>query len=295
MSDDLIPARTVDISAWIERARQDPHAYTERQATEIVLSAIGTLPGFGGHFFLKGGILMAVVYSSPRNTGDLDFTTDLPPDPAFGERLRSRLDAAFPLVTARLGYPDMLLRVQTVRERPYAFAGPRKLSFPALEVGIAYARRGHPAARHLETGASPDTISVEISFNEPLHAVEPIRLSLNGPTVNAYAITELIAEKLRAFLQQTQRNRGRRQDIYDLAHLVERFHLDAAERQLILTTLHHKSQARSITATAGALEDPDLIRRARTDWHTLEQEMGALPDFDERLRVVQRFYRSLPW
>lgn len=74
-------SRTVDIKPWIDRARRDPLAYAERQATEVVLTAIGSLPGLGSHIFLKGGTLMAVVYESPRNTADLDFTTDLPASP----------------------------------------------------------------------------------------------------------------------------------------------------------------------------------------------------------------------
>ena len=53
--------RTVDIKPWIDRARRDPLAYVERQATEVVLTAVGSLPGYGSHIFLKGGILMAVV------------------------------------------------------------------------------------------------------------------------------------------------------------------------------------------------------------------------------------------
>ncbi|GGE89505.1 hypothetical protein [Niveispirillum cyanobacteriorum] len=40
--------RVVNIDAWIERARRDPVAYIERQATEVVLTAIGELPGYLG-------------------------------------------------------------------------------------------------------------------------------------------------------------------------------------------------------------------------------------------------------
>lgn len=97
--------RIVDITAWIERARRDPLTYVERQATEVILAALGELPGYRGRFFLKGGILMAVVYGSPRNTGDLDFTTDLPASPDLGERLRTELDRAFPRVCGRSPAP----------------------------------------------------------------------------------------------------------------------------------------------------------------------------------------------
>lgn len=261
----------------------------------MILAALGGLPGYRGRFFLKGGILMAVVYGSPRNTGDLDFTTNLPASPDLGERLRTELDRAFPRVCARLGYPDLLLRVQTVREMPRPFAGPRHLSFPALKLGIAFARRDDPSARFLQKENSPNAVIVEVSFNEPVHAVELVRLNPDGPTVAAYGITDLIAEKFRALLQQVSRNRYRRQDVYDLAHLADRFSPDATECVAILRTLRDKCAARGIVPTAASLDDAALVERARSEWHTLEQEVGELPDFDACLEKTRRLYRSLPW
>lgn len=287
--------RVVNIDAWIERARRDPVAYIERQATEVVLAAIGELPGYRGRFFLKGGILMAVVYGSPRNTGDVDFTTDLPASPDLPAALREALNRAFPKMTARLGYPDLVLKVQTMQERPRRFAGPHVQSFPALKVNIAYARRGQPDERHLENGTAPNVVTVEVSFNEPVHAIELIQLSLAGSTVTAYGITDLIAEKFRALLQQVPRRRNRRQDVYDIAHLAERFPLDREERATILETLLAKCEARAITPTPASLDDDELIERARADWDTLEQEIGELPDFDNRFEVVRALYRNLPW
>ena len=52
--------------------------------------------------------------------------------------------------------------------------------------------------------------------------------------ISAYGLTDLIAEKFRALLQQVPRNRYRRQDIYDIAHLIERFALDESELVAIL-------------------------------------------------------------
>lgn len=287
--------RIVNIDAWIERARHDPMAYIERQATEVVLATIGELPGYQGRFFLKGGILMAVVYNSPRNTGDVDFTTDLPASPDLSAGLRDALDRTFPKITARLGYPDLMLKVQTMRERPRPFNGPHTQSFPALEINIAYCRRNQPAERHFENGMAPNVVKVEISFNEPIHAVELIQLSLAGTTVTAYGITDLVAEKFRALLQQVPRNRNRRQDVYDIAHLTERFPLDAHERATLLKTFLAKCEARTIVATPDSLDDDELIERARADWDTLEQEIGKLPDFDVCFEIVRTLYRQLPW
>src|SRR5579862_7098481 len=125
--------RIVDIRSWIDRARRDPLAYTERQATEVVLAAVSSVPGYGSRIYLKGGVLMAVVYQSPRSTADLDFTTDLDASSDLPATLRAALDKVLPATAARLGYPDLVMRVQSVKERPRRFGTP-DTSFPALDV-----------------------------------------------------------------------------------------------------------------------------------------------------------------
>src|SRR5208337_1055380 len=182
MSEDA--PRIVDIKSWVDRARRDPAAYVERQATEIVLSAIGSLPGYGSRIFLKGGILMAVVYESPRGTADIDFTTDLEPSPELPANLRDALDKELPRAAARLGFPDLVLRVQTVKERPRPFKT-ADLQFPALYVTIAYAKRGSGAERHILNGQGQHVIELEVSFNEPVHAIEVVRFGASGPSFSA--------------------------------------------------------------------------------------------------------------
>jgi len=286
-------ARTVDIRPWIDRARRDPMAYVERQAVEVVLTAIGGLPGYGSHIFLKGGILMAVVYESPRGTVDLDFTTDLTASPDIGGKLKEELNRALPRATARLGYPDLVLRVQTVKEQPSPFGSPNT-SYPALDVKIGYTLRGK-GERRLAEGQAPHVVDVEVSFNEPVHATEIIRLGISGPSFSAYALTDLIAEKFRALLQQAGRHRYRRQDVYDIAHLVTRFPLDAEEKAAILDSFLDKCAARSIHPHIDSMRDPSVAAHARSDWHTIRQEVGEVPDFDECFSKVNALYRSLPW
>lgn len=284
----------VDIKAWIDRARRDPVAYIERQATEIVLSAIGSIPGYGSRFFLKGGILMAMVYESPRGTGDVDFTTDLTATPEFAVDLQKALDLALPRAAAGLGYPDLVLRVQSIRERPRPF-GSANVTYPALEMSIAYAKRGTKVEERLMRGQGPHVIDIEVSFNEPVHALQVVRLGAQGRLISAYGLTDLIAEKFRALLQQVPRNRYRRQDVYDIAHLIKRFALDADELDSILMGLLEKSAARGITPTIESMSDPNVKERARSEWNTLRQEIGEVPDFDECFAKVEALYRALPW
>ena len=286
--------RTVDIRSWVDRARRDPAAYVERQATEIVLSAIGSIPGYGSRIFLKGGILMAVVYQSPRGTADIDFTTDLEPSPELPSELRHAFDRELPRAAARLGLPDLVLHVQKVEERPRPFKT-ADLLYPALYVTVAYAKRGSKSERHLTNGQGPHIIELEISFNEPVHAIEVVRFGEHGPSFSAYALTDLVAEKFRALLQQVTRNRYRRQDVYDIAYLAERFPPDEAELAEILGSFRDKCAARNIAPTIDSVSNPDVKERARSEWDTLHQEIGKVPDFDECFVKVETLYRALPW
>jgi Nucleotidyl transferase AbiEii toxin, Type IV TA system len=88
-------------------------------------------------------------------------------------------------------------------------------------------------------------------------------------------MTDLIAEKFRALLQQVVRNQHRqqkiyrRQDVYDIAHLVTRFPPDDGERSTILESFREKCAARGITPTADSLSDPRIAERARAEWNSL--------------------------
>ena len=82
----------LDIEQWVERARNDPHKYLERQATEVLLAAICASTGFGDKLYLKGGTLMGLLYQSPRQTADLDFTAGFEPTENLETDLRASLN-----------------------------------------------------------------------------------------------------------------------------------------------------------------------------------------------------------
>ena len=285
---------TVDIAEWVERAKTDPVAYLERQATEIFLTTLGMTKPYSHQVFLKGGILMGVVYESPRQTGDIDFTTIIDPQPGIAEEISEALNGNFPRAAAELGYPDLMCRVQSFRYFPKGETFP-KFEGPAVKMGIGYARRGSPQEKHFHAGKAPKKLEVDISFREPVGAIQIVKHRTAAATFRAYSLLDLMAEKFRALLQQEKRNRFRRQDIYDLDALLTAFTLDADEQQRLLAILREKSAARQITPTQDALEHPETIRRAKEDWNSLELELGGVPDFDECFTRVNGFYRALPW
>ncbi len=283
---------SVNLQGWVEAARADPVLYRARQVTEIVLASIGFSSTLRTELVLKGGALMALAFESPRLTGDVDFTADANPD-GFAERMRAELDAHMPRCALRLGYLDLKCRVQSVekRPRPLNFAGHR---FPAIRMRIASAASALESKR-LDLGQANKVVDIEVSFRDQIYSSQTLRLTDAGVTVRAFTVPETIAEKYRALLQQPRRDRYRRQDIYDIAHLVEGRLLDPGHRALILDILLKKCRSRDIEPTKASIRDPEVVRRAAADWDTLRLELADLPEFTPRYEVVAGYYESLPW
>lgn len=283
----------VDVRTWVAAAANDPVLYRDRQVTEIVLNAIGLAPTLSEALVLKGGTLMALAFGSLRLTGDIDFSADAEPG-EFDRALSEELDALLPKIALRLGYLDLVCRVQSIKKMPRSenFEGH---SFPALLVKIASAARGSAEERNLDRGRASRVVQVEISFRDQVYGSQSLQLSGAGAAVRAFTIHEVIAEKFRALLQQPLRNRYRRQDVYDIAFLLDGHVLDDGDRAIIHRTLLDKCASRDVAVDASALEDPDVVSRAKADWDSLKLELAELPPFDERFEVVAAFYKRLPW
>lgn len=283
----------VDIRKWVELARQNPTLYRDRQVTEIVLGAIGITPSLQSTLVLKGGTLMALAFRSERVTADVDLSALVPPD-GFAEMMRDELDKAMPTTAIRLGYLNLICRVQGIvkRPKPLTFEG---ADFPALEIRVASAVRGTPQEKALLMGQATRILKVEVSFRDQVYAFQELNLAGAGVSVQAFTVHEIIAEKLRALIQQPIRNRNRRQDVYDVALLLEQHAMEAEDKKLIHQTLLDKCGTRQIVPTLVSLDDPEVVRRAEVDWETLKLEVADLPQFAERFDVVRSFYTSLPW
>ncbi|MTE02206.1 nucleotidyl transferase AbiEii/AbiGii toxin family protein [Paracoccus sp. YIM 132242] len=292
--DEELQETVVSIATWVEKAKDNPVTYLERQATEVFLSTLGSIEPYKHQMFLKGGILMAVAYGSWRNTGDIDLSTVADPREGIAEEIQQALDAAFPAMCAELGYPDLMCCVQSYKYFPKGDNFPKNEG-PAIKLRIGYAERNSPQEKHFNERKSPTALEVDISFKEPIGAIQILNFSDTEQKVKAYSLIALMAEKFRALLQQEKRNRHRRQDVYDLHSLCQRFSLDEDERQQLIEIFREKCAARGIEPNKESLEQPEIIERAKADWHTLELEVGELPEFDTCFQAANALYKSLPW
>lgn len=283
----------VDVHAWVEAASANPDRYRDRQVTEIVLAAVGLAPDLKTELVLKGGAVMALAFHSDRMTSDVDFSADADPE-EFAGRIADILNVLLPRAAISLGYLDLVCRVQTIKKmpRPQGFG---EHDFPALLVRIGSARRGTREEERLAAGHASRVLDMEISFRDQVYAYQELNLTDAGVAVRAFTLHELVAEKLRALLQQPIRNRYRRQDVFDIAFLIERHALDNRDREAIHATLLDKCRTRGIEPNAGSMDDSEVERRARADWDTLSLELSDLPPFDERFALVRRLYAALPW
>jgi predicted nucleotidyltransferase component of viral defense system len=290
MSDPSISPRVPDLDAWVEKARANPTQYRQRQVTHILLHAVARTEVLRDTLCLKGGTLMSTVYGSIRQTGDVDFTATVAPEP-FATDFPAILNKALAAAAVDLGYLDLRMLVQKFNRQPRLF---EQALAPALQmtIGIAHDER---TRERLEHGMAIETLGVDVSFKEPVINVQVVEFGKADVSVFAYSTEELIAEKLRALVQQKSRNRTRRQDIYDICWLIEHVPLDEGAHARILAAFLEKADARDLDTGPEALDDPEIRERAAADWDTMALEIGTLPKFDDQYERVRAFYRGLPW
>ncbi len=285
-----VVSKIVDIPNWVDGARANRREYRRRQVVEVLIETISSTEDLKYALLLKGGTLMALAYGSTRATTDIDFTATSE-DQGNVDELAQMLDDGFPAAARKAGYPRLLCRVQKINKKP-----PRDdATFPTYEVRIGSAEAGTDEQRRLEAGQAVDVARLEISFNEFIGASQEIYFE-SDKSLLAYSPEDLIAEKIRAYLQQETRNRRRRQDIYDLSILVEGTQFDADFLQLTLDVLINKCHSRDIFPDIDTFDDEALVDRARSEYHTIQDEVrDQIVDFARDFDIVRDFYRSLPW
>ncbi len=281
-----------DVHQWVE-AEGDPRQRELRQAVHTVLSAVAASHFLSASMLIKGGILLAIRYHGVRYTRDIDFSFDRPFQEFDKELFLEELGKALIASINRLEY-DLDCRIQSHRIQPGNQPDP---SFPALALSIGYAPKGDLARhRRLVAGEAVDTVKVDFSFNEVTLEIENITLT-DGGQLRAYSLSDLVAEKYRAILQQEIRNRPRRQDIYDLYVLFEHLpNISNEEKKKILKSLLRKSESRELNVDANSLRLPSIMERSATDYDQLRSEIaGNLPPFEKAYSTLRDFFESLPW
>lgn len=278
-----------DIKKWVN---QNPEYYAFRQAVHTILSAIAGTPILQTSMIMKGGVLLALSYNSPRYTKDIDFSTATKrPDFDLAD-FRQQLEDSLLYTVETFDY-GLDCRIQSCIQQPKS----GDTTFPAIQVSIGYAYKGGPSHKRLQAGKATEVVRIDYSLNEPVEEIELFELE-EGSIISTYSLVEMVAEKFRALLQQEVRNRFRRQDIYDLHYVLNDHPLrdDPKTKARILERLLEKSRIRMLQVSPDAMSNPEIRRRSKEEYIMLIPEIeGDLPPFDEVYALVEAFYRALPW
>lgn len=262
-----------------------------RKAVHIILVAIADRAEIAEQMLMKGGMLLAIRYNSTRFTRDIDFSTKKKYSEFDHEKFLDDFDAALERAGDRLDY-NLSCKIQSVKLKPLK----EDASFPTLKISIGYAKKDNmKQLKRLKALNSSDVVRVDYSFNELNRKIEKIQIEA-GKNIFAYSITDLIAEKYRAILQQEKRNRSRRQDVYDIYFLINKIKITKEDKCIILESLIKKAESRELKISIASISEKSIIKRSKKDYDKLQDEIKEdLPGFDEAYGLVKAFYESMPW
>jgi predicted nucleotidyltransferase component of viral defense system len=279
------------IAAWIAVA-PDESARELRRAVHTILAAVAAAPTLPGLIVLKGGILLALEYQGDRFTKDVDFSVRQKVQELAPATLVDELRNALALQVEVLDY-GLDCRVQGHELMPPG----EDRTWPTLKIRVGYAPKSD-TSRHgrLQRLNASNTVSIDISYNEVITAIDILDVP-GGGDVRASSLSDLLAEKFRAMLQQPVRNRTRRQNLYDIYRLLPRPELaGSAFRAGVLEALHAKSEGRGIAVEQQSLSNPAVKERSFREYAQLTAEIASeLPDFGAAYAAVQAYYEQLPW
>lgn len=265
-----------EIARWAEAAGVTVAEARIRFAQYAVLRVVASVRQLQSALVFKGGNALDFVWVPNRSTVDLDFSIDpnvsIDPTGAYSwftpESIQGLVDRGRRIVEQSLG---LTLALYGVRQHPPGDAR----TFASIEARLGYAlpdeQRLQLRMRHGAT--SPHIVRIEISQNEPVCAATTVPLD-STRQVRVCTIEDVVAEKLRALLQQPIRNRERKQDLLDIAVILRSRH--ELDRASVAAFLVEKAAARDVPVSRSAFRDPEIARRAGVDYDALKATTRTL-------------------
>lgn len=278
------PASFEHIGEWAKSHRRPVVEARLRFAQYGILLAIARSRALRPLLVFKGGNALDFVWQANRSTRDLDFSVD---GSSLEEgELSSRLQFALDAVGRSI---EVFYRVHRILRRP---PGADK-TFVTLHAKVGFALRDDfEVQRRLQNGqASPHVVPLDISLNEPICAATEARVD-DRNSIRVSAVEDIVAEKLRALLQQVLRDRYRCQDVLDLALLVEQFRPDPGR---VGSYLLRKGEARNVVVTRSAFYDVGVEERAHHGYDDLRATAREkFVPFDKAFATILSFVDQLP-
>ena len=280
------PAAFATLQAWATENRFSSDDARVRFAQYAILRAIATSNALRPVLVFKGGNALDFVWQANRSTRDLDFSADASAQSFSPESLQTHLTPALRSSTQLLG---VLLKIHRIEQQP---PGSTK-TFITYTINIGYALPDETKLRErVEKGRpSPNVVPVDISINEPICEDRYIKID-DSHELRVSTIEDIIAEKLRALLQQPIRNRRRRQDLLDIAVTLQSH--PGIDRRNVAQFLLTKAEARNVHVSRSAFHEPGVTQRAKQDYEELRADArDVFVPFDAALEALNTFVDEL--
>jgi len=287
----------IDLDEWVKEAKDKNKIEIEfRKAIKSILDGISQEDTLASLMVMKGGLLLAVKYRSPRFTRDIDFSTNKTLQEVDIEDFTASLERG--IDSANENEYGLVFALQKKEIKPSVKTNP---SFPTLHLKIGFADRNDKNQyNRLAQKQSAKVVEIDFSFNEWIDEDGSEVAVLQGHgELKHYSLHEIVAEKIRSVLQQIIRDRSRYQDIYDLNLLLEMHEELRTEndRKLVLSLLKKACESRNVPCDIASFSNPEIKERCREGY---EQELPdqlteTPPPFEESFSNVDNYYSSLPW
>jgi len=250
-----------------------------------ILQSIAGSQILSSSLVFKGGNALDFIWQPNRSTIDLDFSSR---DSGLTvHRIRAFFEPSLQRISAAVG---TLYRLQRLEQQPPG----EGRSFITFNVSVGYALADDLRNQQRIGKGKPSLacIPVEISLNEPICAAEEIELGSANP-LQVSTHEDIIAEKLRALLQQVPRNRTRPQDVLDIVVALNR---GARLRpEVVANFLLRKAASRNIEVSMELFQTEELWSRAEQGYVELQSTARDLfVPFDDAKKTLLAFIRTLP-
>lgn len=283
------PESFATIASWASRHSTSVTEARQRFAQYGILRAIATSRLLSTILVFKGGNALDFIWQPNRSTVDLDFSADMDalPDDFDDRTLRQLLDRALPTSGRQLG---ITFSVHSVIRQPPG-EGKTFVTFTA-KIGYALEDDDRNRARIEGNRPSMTVIPIEISLNEPICAATHVPIDATHQ-LRVSTLEDIVAEKLRALLQQPLRNRTRRQDLLDIAVILQSG--TSLDRGSVAVFLIEKARAQNVPVSRSAFRNPEIARRAAEDYSALANTTRTkYVPFDAALRTLLALTDDLP-
>lgn len=283
MSDLDFPVRYSEVREWARGEGIAVWDAERRYAQYLILQAISRNDFLRNELAFKGGNALEFVYLPNRSTTDLDFSFL-----TGGQNTESLLQTSERELRATLFQTNdgfgTVLRLQSMKQNP-----PRTdAHFPTFtaRIGFAMPDQRRQRDRLLAGEPSANVIPVEMTLNEIVCEWSSIVIGRSTIDLLVSSINDIVAEKLRAILQQKSRNRYRSQDVLDIASMCVANNLEI-DQSKVGEFLLRKSAARKVSVSRTDFQDSEIRHRSAEQYDDLRHttRFTFIP-FDEAWEIV---------